>query len=465
MHLKDTLSQKLVQLNGDRVLTVYSCGPTVYDYPHLGNWYAFLRWDLLVRTLESSGLRVKWVMNITDVGHLTSDADEGQDKLAVSAAKKKTSAYDLAQYYTDYFLNSLQTLNFRQPDHLPRATQHIKEQIELVQNLEKLNLTYVIDDGVYYDTSRFPNYEQLYGGDRAGFLADARVSNNPQKRHPSDFALWKLTPPGQKRDMEWDSPWGRGFPGWHLECSAMAHAYLGAPLDIHAGGIDHIPIHHTNELAQSEPVYGQPMAKIWLHSNFITVNGQKMSKSLNNFYTLEDIQQKGYDPEVLRIAVFQSRYFKETDFNWALLRQAQNRYQRLRLMSCRRFQLQNHEQASIIRQSLQKTLRAIKDCLQDNLNSPAALEGVDSLIKQIGTQALPQELRFDLDDFCQKLDSFFGLSLSQIDDLDNNQKTLLKKRQTAKDKGDYQRADELRRQLTLEHVEILDTPLGQIWHK
>ena len=342
MRLKDTLSRDLITLPADneQVIKIYSCGPTVYDYPHLGNWYAFLRWDMLVRSLQSQGFQTIWVMNITDVGHLVSDADEGEDKVEHKAAKERKTASEIADFYGNYFLKALERLNFLTPDHLPKASEYIKEQIALVRKLEERGLTYLIDDGLYYDTAQWADYGKLAQTDRQGLQPGIRVDFNPQKRNATDFVLWKLTPSGKKKDQEWDSPWGRGSPGWHLECSAMSQSLLGLPLDIHTGGIDHIPIHHTNEIAQSEAAWNQRFAKIWLHSNFITINGQKMSKSLNNFYTLEDLESRGYNFETLRLVVFSVRYSKLADFTWKSMEDAEKRRQRLRALTARIYQLQ-----------------------------------------------------------------------------------------------------------------------------
>ena len=413
MYLRDTLSKELKPFNKDKVVKIYSCGPTVYDYPHLGNWYAFLRWDLLVRILKSLEFETLWVMNITDVGHLVSDADEGEDKLVQKAKSERKTAIDIADFYTAYFLKTLEKLNFLTPDHLPKASEHIDQQISLIEELEKRGFTYIIDDGVYYDTSKLADYGKLAQTDRQGLQPGIRVAFNPQKRNSTDFALWKLSPVEAKRDMEWDSPWGKGFPGWHLECSAMSWHYLNSPIDIHTGGIDHIPTHHTNELAQSEPVYGRPLANIWLHSNFITVNGEKMSKSLNNFFTFEDVENRGYDFQAFRLAVFAGRYFNQADFNWDLIENAKKRLQRLRGLAARLYQLQDSNQdLSDKRNELSNALRGIKRDLADDLNSPKALEKLETICQKLSGSDLAWELEVDLRKFLQNIDDLFGLKLS-----------------------------------------------------
>ena len=282
MRLKDTLSKQLVELltvQPDKKVSFYSCGPTIYDYPHIGNWYTFLRWDLLVRVLEFDDYQVVWVMNQTDVGHLVSDADEGEDKVQKQAIKERKTAWEIVEFYGDYFLEGLKRLNFRQPDFLPKVTDHIDHQIELAKNIEKAGYAYLAEDALYFDTVKFTEYGRLLSpAFLRGLRAGARVEVNPNKKSPTDFALWKLTPEGKKRDMEWPSPWGVGWPGWHIECSALAHHYLSSPMTIHSGGIDHIPTHHTNEMAQTEIGYQAHVAKIWVHSNFVMVDNQKCQR-------------------------------------------------------------------------------------------------------------------------------------------------------------------------------------------
>ena len=466
MYLKDTLSKKLqpVDTKQGQKIKIYSCGPTVYDYPHLGNWYAFLRWELLVRTFKACDFETSWVMNITDVGHLVSDADEGEDKLVQQAKRERKNAYEVAEFYADYFLKALKRLNFLMPDYLPKASEHIEQQITLVQKLAEKGLTYVIDDGVYYDTSKLEDYGKLTQTDRQGLQPGIRVAFNPQKRNATDFALWKLTPAGQKRDMEWDSPWGRGFPGWHLECSAMCHHYLGSPIDIHTGGIDHIPTHHTNELAQSEAVYGQPLAKIWLHSNFITINNQKMSKSLNNYYTLEDVEARGYDLEALRLAVFATRYSNPADFNWKLMTAAQKRLQRLRSMAARIYQMQSESNnVDAYQYELQQTIEQMQASLADDLNSPKALESVDLTSQKLSRLSLPIQMEESLRNFLIKIDNILGLKLSQIPDLTPMQKDIFNQRAQARQAGNFQLSDQLRNRLLEEQINVVDTDLGQIW--
>ena len=280
-------------------VSIYTCGPTVYDYLHVGNWSSYIRWDILVRTLTLSGYSVNRVMNITDVGHLVSDEDDGQDKMVKSALKHKKTAWELAKLYTDDFMIGMDKLHLAKPQHITKATDFIKEQLTFIRELKDKGMTYQIDDGIYFDTAKFPKYADFARLDLENLKDGARIAPNPQKRNPSDFALWKFSPMDEKRDMEWDTPEDfvegtpkKGFPGWHLECSAMILNKLGKTIDIHTGGIDHIPVHHTNEIAQSETLTGKPLAHYWLHNNFLLVNGTKVSKSLGNSILLSDIEKK-----------------------------------------------------------------------------------------------------------------------------------------------------------------------------
>lgn len=442
----------------DNKVSFYSCGPTVYDYPHIGNWFTFIRYDLVYRVLTASGYDVDWVMNITDVGHLTSDADEGEDKLEKGAKREGLTAWDVAKKYTDYFEAGLQKLNIMQPNELPKATDHIAEQIELVQKLETNGYTYVIDDGVYFDTSKFADYGKMAQLDLAHLQEGARVEVNKQKKNPTDFALWKFSPAGEQRDMEWDSPWGKGFPGWHIECSAMSMKYLGQTLDLHAGGIDHIPVHHTNEIAQSEAATGKPFSNYWMHNNFILVDGKKMAKSANNFYTLEDITEKGFDLMAFRLLVLQSHYRTEAHFSWETLEAAQNLLNKLKAWAVLRHQeLESDRLATNYSEALPLVLRE----LQDDLNTPSALaflNGMTNRVEELGAdkQAIQQAV--------EQIDQLLGLELGKQPDITAEQKQLLVKRQQARDSKDWTKADELRDQLKAQSIEVRDSSQGQIWN-
>jgi cysteinyl-tRNA synthetase len=311
-----------------KLVTMYNCGPTVYERPHIGNFRAYIFADTLRRVLEFNGYKVKQIINITDVGHLTSDADTGEDKVEKSAREKKKSAWEIARYFEELFKEDFKKLNLKKPFKFPRATEHIKEMIELIKILEKKGYTYKISDGIYFDTSKFKDYGKLGNLKKRKDLLP-RIEVNPEKRNPFDFALWKFSPKDQKRQMEWQSPWGIGFPGWHIECSAMAMKYLGKTIDIHTGGIDHLTVHHPNEIAQSEAVTGKKFVRYWLHVNFLFVEGQKMAKSLRNIFTLEDIEKRGFSPLAFKYLVLTSHYRSEINFTWQAMESAENAYRNL----------------------------------------------------------------------------------------------------------------------------------------
>lgn len=326
MKLYNTLNRQKEEFKPiiDGEIGVYSCGPTVYSSPHIGNMYAYICWDVLVRTLRYLGNDVKWVMNITDVGHLTSDADSGEDKMEKGAKRECLSVWNLAKKYEEEFLENLKVLNINKPDVLCRATDNIKEQIDLIKKIEGNGFTYKTSDGIYFDTSKFNDYGKFANLNLEKIKEGARVEVNKEKKNPTDFALWKFSPKDEKRQMEWDSPWGVGFPGWHIECTAMSTKYLGEVFDIHTGGEDHIPVHHTNEIAQSYGAFGHNTANFWLHNAFITFKGEKISKSSGGLFTVFDLQKMGFDPLAFRYLVLMSHYKKGIAFSLESLKAAEN---------------------------------------------------------------------------------------------------------------------------------------------
>jgi cysteinyl-tRNA synthetase len=308
---------------------LYTCGPTVYDYQHIGNYRTFLFEDLLKRVLQWNGYAVRHVMNITDVVHLTSDADTGEDKMEKGARRTGMSAWEIAARYTDAFVDDIRALAILPPDVLPRATGHIADQIAFIADLEQRGYTYRTSDGLYFDTSRQADYGYLARLDRAGLAAGKRVDVG-EKHNATDFALWKFSPPDSTRQMEWDSPWGKGFPGWHIECSAMAQRYLGDWFDIHCGGEDHIPVHHTNEIAQTEARVGTRLANFWMHGYFLLANDAKMAKSAGEFLRIAALVDRGYDPLAFRYLCLTSHYRTQLNFTWEALDAAATGLARLR---------------------------------------------------------------------------------------------------------------------------------------
>jgi cysteinyl-tRNA synthetase len=361
----------------DRKVGLYTCGPTVYNYAHIGNLRTYVFEDILKRTLKVCGYDVRHVMNITDVGHLTSDADTGDDKMEAGATREGKSALDIAKLYEDAFKEDLKQLNIIPPDVWCKATENIPEQIELVRTLELKGYTYVIEgDGVYFDTSRLPDYGKLVRLDVEGLRAGARVEMVAGKKNPTDFALWKFSPKdiGKKRQMEWDSPWGVGFPGWHLECSVMAVKYLGERLDIHCGGVDHQAVHHTNEIAQTEAAYGHPWVNWWMHGEWLVLpkeggEAAKMSKSAGEFLTLDFLTQKGYDPLAFRYFCLNAHYRQQVTFTWEALDAAQNAFSRLKVRTVDLRDEKTKSKGKI----LEDYYRPFVAAVEDDLNMPQAL--------------------------------------------------------------------------------------------
>jgi len=344
---------------------VYTCGPTVYDYQHIGNFRTFLFEDLLKRVLRWNGYRVRHVMNITDVGHLTSDADTGEDKMEKGARRTGMTAWEIAQLYTDAFLADMTALHIESPDVLCRATDHVREQIEFIADIERKGFAYATADGVYFDTSKQPGYGRLARLDKDGLAAGHRVEQG-EKRHPTDFALWKFSPPGEQRQMEWESPWGTGFPGWHIECSAMAQKYLGDWFDIHCGGEDHIPVHHTNEIAQTEARVGTRLANFWMHGYFLLSNDAKMAKSAGEFLRIASLAERGYDPIAFRYLCLTGHYRSQLNFTWEALDAAQTGLDRMRLGF-------HALPADAAAQADPALVERFTEMLNDDLNLPRAL--------------------------------------------------------------------------------------------
>ena len=448
IYLFDTYQRKkrqFIPLEQGKV-KIYTCGPTVYDYAHIGNLRAYIFADTLRKMFEFNGYEVRHVINITDVGHLTSDADSGEDKVELSARKQKMSAFEISEFYTNIFKQNLSDLNIKPPTIWSKATDHINEQIALIQRLEKKGYTYLTSDGVYFDTSKLSNYGYLARLDIKGIKPGARV-NLGEKRNPTDFALWKFSPKNQKRQMEWPSPWGIGFPGWHIECSAMAMKYLGETIDIHTGGIDHIPVHHTNEIAQSEAATGKQFARYWLHVAFLTSHGKKMAKSEKNFITLQDIIQRGYDPLAFRYYILTSHYRSSLDFTWRGLQGIQKA-----LMSLREKVL-NWEGKQVAPD--EKFLKEFTIRINNDLNTPQAIalmwEVVDSSLT-------PEKKRATLLEFDRVFS--FGLASSSFGEIPKEIIALVQEREFLRKNGQWEKADCLREEILKRGYEVRDMPTG-----
>ncbi len=466
MRIYNTLTRQIedfIPINDDLV-TIYTCGPTVYDFAHVGHWFNYVRMDTLIRTLKANNYKTKWVMNITDVGHLTSDADEGEDKIQKKALKEHKNAYQVAQFYTDHFLKDMHQLNILSPDYLVKATEHIKDQIDLILKLKEKGYTYKIDgDGIYYDTSKFKKYADFGRLDLDEQTAGARVQFNPKKKNISDFALWKFSPNDSKRDMEWDSPFGKGFPGWHIECSAMSMKYLGDTMDFHTGGIDHIPVHHTNEIAQSEAVSGQSLAHYWMHSNHVMIDNQKISKSLGNGITLDELINKGYTAMTLRLHILESHYQSQSKFSFQSLSAAQKRLQELYQMAALRYQLSEiKDQLSF---NFKEAAINIKDLLSNNLNTPEVLAFLSSVSTQTIVVGISNLELNDFIYFLEKIDAYLGLDLMSISDITLEQKNLIQDRSKARSNKDWEKSDIIRDKLLKQGIQLNDLNDKSYWYR
>lgn len=435
----------------DKVVKMYTCGPTVYNYPHIGNLRAYVFADILKRTLEFNGFIVKHVMNITDVGHLTSDADTGEDKIELQAKKLKRSAWEIAEYFTEIFKRDISSLNIKPPSIWCKATEHIQDQIALIQKLEKLGYTYKTSDGIYFDTSKFPNYGYLARIKLEKQKPGIRIPINPEKRNYYDFALWKFSPKDQKRQMEWESPWGIGFPGWHIECSAMAMKYLGETLDIHTGGVDHIPIHHTNEIAQSEAATNKQFVRYWLHVAFLVVNNEKMSKSKGNVYTLKDIIDQGFDPLAFRYLLLTAHYRSTLNFTWEALRSAQVALDTLR---SKLSEFPDGGKPNI------KIIETFRKYINDDLSTPKAIALLWDLMK---FNIPPTEKKATILVF----DEIFGLGLKEIkyttndvSEISNEVVQLLEERKKLRLEKRWDKADEIRKKIEMLGYIVQDLPDG-----
>ena len=440
---------------------VYTCGPTVYDYAHIGHWFTYIRMDILIRALKADKLIPNWVMNITDVGHLVSDADEGEDKLEKGAKREGKTAWEVAEFYTEDFLQCMKELNILTPNNIVKATDHIQEQIELIQALEQKDFIYVIDDGVYYDTSKFPGYASFAKLDLDDLQAGARVSFNPQKRNNSDFALWKFSPKDHKRDMEWDSPWGKGFPGWHIECSAMSMKYLGPTIDIHTGGIDHIPTHHTNEIAQSEATTGKRFANYWLHSNHVLIDGEKISKSLGNGIRLQDITDKGISAEAVRLHILESSYRNQSKFSWDSLVAAKNRLDDLRAFAALRWQSKEISEEQTL--DIKDAPFSLISFVTNDLDTAGALTYLSGLTNDFNSRPIDPNSREDFTDFIQTIDEVLGMRLMEIQDISDEQKAKIIRREAARANQNWEESDKIRDELLQESIALNDTKYGTIW--
>ncbi|HEY3251092.1 MAG TPA: cysteine--tRNA ligase [Ignavibacteria bacterium] len=443
---------------------LYTCGPTVYDYQHIGNFRTFLFEDILKRVLIYNEYEVTHIMNITDVGHLVSDDDVGEDKMEVGSERTGKSVWEIADYYIKWFKDDAKLLNIIPPAHYTRATEYIKEQIDLIKCLEDKGYTYKTSDGVYFDTSKLSDYSKLAMIDIKGLEEGKRIEFSAEKKNKTDFALWKFSPKDKKRQMEWDSPWGKGFPGWHIECSAMSRKFLGDTIDIHCGGIDHIPIHHTNEIAQSESCTGKKFVNYWLHGAFLEEEEGKMSKSKGEFLRLKLLMDKGYLPMDYRYLCLGTHYRKRLLFSWDILDQAKNAYTRLKNRVAELIDYAGysdnkgpfHQKLSIGGDSALLVYRErFLEAVNDDLNMP---EGLSVLWDTLRESKLPAQTKLDL---IYDFDKVLGLGLDSIsknteDEVPDKVTELVARRTEAKKAKDFKLADKIRKQIKELGYEIID---------
>jgi cysteinyl-tRNA synthetase len=439
-------------------VTMYCCGPTVYNFAHIGNLRTYIFEDLLSRTLRLE-YPLTHVMNVTDVGHLVSDADDGEDKMEVGAAREGKSAWDIAKFYEQKFWQDYDALHCTRPTIISRATEHISPMIELVKTLEEKGYTYRTSDGIYYDTSKFAHYDALVGHAHiSGLQGGARVEMSDEKRNPTDFALWKFSPKDKKRQMEWDSPWGVGFPGWHIECSAMAMKYLGNTLDIHCGGIDHVTIHHTNEIAQSEAATGQKYVNYWIHGEFLILRSGKMSKSGGTFVTVDVLKEKGYEPLAYRYLCLGAHYRTQLEFSYESMDSAAKSLKNLRALTAQIGQESAHTAKETENSRAWKT--KFIQAMQDDLNAPKALAVTWEAVR-CGDLSAAEKW-----DFLQTAESILSLDLLKEEQsvrpsLPADVLALLEERVAARQAKDWKKSDELRDAILQKGYIVKDTPQGQ----
>ena len=439
--------EKFIPINPPKV-GMYTCGMTVYDYAHIGHGRKYVTDDILKRVLTVNGYEVEHVQNVTDVGHLVSDADEGEDKLEKGAAKQGKTVWEVAEFFTNNFYESMDKLNIERPNVICKATDHIKEQIELVQKLMDKGFAYDTPEAVYFDISKFPKYGGAFGQKLEDKKVAVRgeVQTGEHKKNPADFALWfKRMGRFQNHTMHWDSPWGDGFPGWHIECSAMSMKYLGEQIDIHTGGEDHISIHHPNEIAQSEASTGKtPFVKYWLHTAFLMVDGRKMSKSLNNFYTVEDVEKKGFDPLALRYLYLGAHYRDPLNFTWDSLEASQTALSKLKSQISQLHQSSAGESNRTVlsedkEMKIEEYRNEFSEAINDDLNTA---RGLAVLWSMLGSN-IPSGDKYDL---AMSFDEILGLKLNETKSIEipENISSLMEERDRLRSEGKFEEADKIR---------------------
>lgn len=435
-------------------VSMYSCGPTVYKYAHIGNLRAYIFMDELRRVLEYDGYKVKSVMNITDVGHLVSDGDDGEDKMTKSAKEERKTPLEIASFYTDCFMKDIKALNILKPTVCPKATDNIPEMIQIVKDLLDLGYAYETEDGIYFSVEKFPAYGKLSGINLAEQRHGARVEVNSFKKHPVDFALWKKA--DANHIQQWDSPWGMGYPGWHIECTAMSKKYLGEVFDIHTGGVDHIPIHHENEIAQAECWLGKKAVNYWMHSEFMLIDGGKMSKSLGNTYTVDDLVKKGYSPMDFRYFCLNVQYRQKINFTWEAMDGAKSAYGKL----CQLLLQHKNGTEQVDQQQLENYKQQFEQAINDDLNVPLAIGVLWTMLRNSpkSKQVYDMALVFD---------KIFALDFDKVKEEEKPQleipeevKLLVEQRKQARLNKNWAESDRLRDEIAALGYVVRDTAKG-----
>lgn len=436
----------------ENIVSIYSCGPTVYNRAHIGNMRAYVFMDTLRKVLKYNGYKLNHVMNITDVGHLTSDADEGEDKMEKSAKEKNMSVYEIAKIYTDDFFKDINKLNIESPEHIAKATEHIKQMEDYVIQIMNNGYAYETSKGVYFDTSKLKSYGELSRIDLKNQKAGARIEVDPEKKNPLDFALWIKAP--KDHIMKWDSKFGKCYPGWHIECSAMSKEYLGDVFDIHTGGVDHIPVHHENEIAQSKGATGKNPADYWMHVEFLLIDNGKMSKSLGNVYSIDDLEKKGIEPLAYRYLCFTSHYRNKLNFTWEAIESAQKSLHRLRNLS------KTHKDGNddIVPEKINEYEYEFLEAINDDLNMPLAI----SVAWEVAKQEEKSNKYYEL---LMKFDKVLSLNLKCEDEnnfiIPEDIAKLLNDRKRARESKNFELSDELRDKIKEKGYAVKDTKNGQ----
>ena len=452
--------EKFIPINKNEV-KMYSCGPTVYSYAHIGNFRTYIFVDSLRRTLEYNGYKMKHVMNITDVGHLTSDADTGEDKMEKAAKKEGKDPYEIAKFYANAFMNDMGKLHIEKPEIITKATDNIPQMIEMVEEIIKNGYGYETSKGIYFDVSKLDKYPVLSNNSVEGQQAGARVEVDKEKRNPFDFALWIKAP--ENHIMKWDSPWGKSYPGWHIECSAMGRRFLGENFDIHTGGVDHIPVHHENEIAQCKGAFGHNPANFWMHCEFLLVDGGKMSKSLGNIYTISELKEKGIEPLAYKLFCFSSHYRNKLNFTFEGVKASNIALNRIR----KGYLAHLNGNDSIEEKEIEEYENRFHNAINDDLNIPLAIGVLWDVIRN-------EKKSKELADLILRFDKVFGLDLANsekyLQELNENEEDIsvipeqvlqfANERKIARENKDFQKADLLRKKIEESGYQIKDIAGG-----